>query len=57
MVHELRQRVELESGKRRDKFKQFYQYVYNQQDGLQDLSERGYTRELSNLGAIEGNVD
>jgi hypothetical protein len=55
--HELRQRMELASGKRRDKLKQFYQYVYNQQDGLLDLSERGYTRELGNLGAIEGNVD
>jgi hypothetical protein len=55
--HELRRRMELASGKRRDKLKQFYQYVYNQQDGLLDLSERGYTRELGNLGAIEGNVD
>lgn len=55
--HELRRSIDLASGKRRDKLKQFYQYVYNQQDGLLDLGQRGYTRELGNLGAIEGNVD
>lgn len=55
--HELKRCIDLSSGKRRDKLKQFYQYVYNQQDGLLDLDQRGYTRELGNLGAIEGNVD
>jgi hypothetical protein len=55
--HELRRCMELVSGKRRDKLKQFYQYVYNQQDGLLDMSQRGYTRKFGNLGAIEGNVD
>jgi hypothetical protein len=54
---ELRQRIEQASGKRKEKLKQFYQYLYYQQAGLLDLSARGYTRELGSLGAIEGNVD
>jgi len=55
--HELKQCIDQASGKRRDKLKLFYQYIYNQQDGLQDLGQRGYTSELGSLGAIEGNVD
>jgi hypothetical protein len=55
--HELRQSIDQASGKRRDKLKQFYQYIYYQQEGLLDLGQRGYTRELGSLGAIEGNVD
>ena len=54
---ELRQRIEQASGKRKENLMQFYQYLYNQQAGLLDLSARGYTRGLGSLGAIEGNVD
>jgi hypothetical protein len=54
---ELRQRIEQAAGKRKEKLKQFEQYLYYQQAGLLDLSARGYTRELGSLGAIEGNVD
>lgn len=69
IVHRLRQqgfaavdqevlhRIEQASGKRKEKLKQFYQYVFHQQDGLLDLSQRGYSTELCSLGAIEGNVD
>jgi hypothetical protein len=53
----LRQRIEQASGKEKEKLKQFYQYIDCQQDGLLDLSHRGYPSELGNLGAIEGNVD
>lgn len=57
-VHqELRQQIEQAFGKEKEKLKQFYQYIDSQQDGLLDLSYRGYTSELSSLGAIEGNVD
>jgi hypothetical protein len=55
--HELRQRIDQASGKRKDKLKQFYQYIYYQQEGLLDLDQRGYTSKLGSLGAIEGNVD
>jgi hypothetical protein len=54
---ELRQQIEQASGKEKEKLKQFYQYIDSQQDGLLDLSCRGYSNELSSLGAIEGNVD
>lgn len=57
VVQELRQQIEQASGKERDRLKQFYQYIDSQQDGLLDLSCRGYSSELGNLGAIEGNVD
>jgi hypothetical protein len=57
-VHqELKQRIEQASGKEKVKLKQFYQYIHCQQDGLLDLSHRGYSSQLGNLGAIEGNVD
>jgi hypothetical protein len=54
---ELKQQIEQASGKEKEKLKQFYQYIDSQQDGLLDLSCRGYSSELGNLGAIEGNVD
>jgi hypothetical protein len=57
VCQELRHRIDQASGKRKDKLKQFYQYIYNQQDGLLDLTQRGYSNELGSLGAIEGNVD
>src|SRR4030042_323323 len=57
VVQELRQQSEQASGKEKEKLKQFYQYIDSQQDGLLDLSCRGYSSELSSLGAIEGNVD
>ena len=57
VCQELRQRIDQASGKRKEKLKQFYQYIYYQQDGLLDLSARGYSSELGSLGAIEGNVD
>jgi hypothetical protein len=43
---EVSQRIEQASGKRKEKLKQFYQYIYCQQDVLQDLSQRGYPGEL-----------
>ena len=57
VCQELRQRIDQASGKRKEKLKQFYQNIYYQQDGLLDLSARGYSSELGSLGAIEGNVD
>jgi hypothetical protein len=54
---ELMQRIEQASGIRKEKLQQFYQYISHQQDGLLDLSQRGYPSELCSLGAIEGNVD
>jgi hypothetical protein len=54
---ELMQRIEQASGIRKEKLQQFYKYIYHQQDGLLDLSQRGYPSELCSLGAIEGNVD
>jgi hypothetical protein len=40
----------------RQKIKEFYQYVFNNQDGLLDLEFRG-PYQPAHLGAIEGNVD
>jgi hypothetical protein len=57
VCQELKQQIEQASGKEKEKLKQFYQYIDSQQDGLLDLSCRGYSSELGNLGAIEGNVD
>jgi len=57
VCQELRQCINQASGKRKEKLKQFYQYIYYQQDGLLDLPQRGYSSELGSLGAIEGNVD
>jgi hypothetical protein len=49
--------IEQASGKRKEKLKLFYRYINHQQYGLMDLYQRGYSAELGNLGAIEGNVD
>ena len=57
VCQELKQQIEQACGKEKEKLKQFYQYIDSQQDGLLDLSCRGYSSELSSLGAIEGNVD
>ena len=54
---ELEQRIEQASGKEKEKLWQFYQYIDCQQDGLLDLSQRGYSSRIGSLGAIEGNVD
>ena len=52
----LKEMIGRASGKKEGKLKQFYQYIYHQQDGLLDLERRGYPASAS-LGAIEGNVD
>jgi hypothetical protein len=57
VCEELKQRIDQASGKRKEKIKEFYRYIYCQQDGLLDLPQRGYSSELGSLGAIEGNVD
>jgi hypothetical protein len=57
VCQELKHRIEQASGKRKEKLKQFYQYIYYQRDSLLDLSQRGYSSDLGSLGAIEGNVD
>jgi hypothetical protein len=57
VCQELRQRIDQASGKRKEKIKEFYHYIYSQQEGLLDLPQRGYSSELGSLGAIEGNVD
>jgi hypothetical protein len=53
---ELRKQIEQAEGKRKDKLKDFYKYVCNNQDGLLDLEQRRFTLPAS-LGGIEGNVD
>ena len=57
VCQELKQRIEQASGRRKEKIKEFYHYLYHQQDGLLDLTQRGYSSDLASLGAIEGNVD
>lgn len=54
---ELERQIGQASGIRKEKLQQFYHYLANQQEGLLDLSQRGYSDELGSLGAIEGNVD
>lgn len=54
---ELQHQMEQAVGQKKEKLRQFYQYLFSQQDGLLDLSQRGYSGELGSLGAIEGNVD
>lgn len=56
VTKELRQRIEQSNGKENQKLKEFYSYIYNNQDGLLDLENRGVTFPAY-LGAIEGNVD
>jgi len=53
---DLRQRIEQSEGKERQKLKEFYSYIHNNQDGLLDLEHRGVDLPAY-LGGIEGNVD
>jgi hypothetical protein len=53
---ELRQRIEKSEGKEKQKLKEFYSYIQNNQDGLLDLKHRGIDLPAY-LGGIEGNVD
>jgi hypothetical protein len=53
---ELRELSEQAEGKKKDRLKDFYRYVYNNQDGLLDLEMRRCTHPAC-LGGIEGNVD
>jgi hypothetical protein len=54
---ELEQLIDQSYGKRKEKLREFYRYIHYQQDGLLDLTQRGYSNELTSLGVIEGNVD
>jgi hypothetical protein len=54
--NELRELIEQAEGKKKDKLKDFYRYVGNNQDGLLDLEMRRFTHPAC-LGGIEGNVD
>ena len=53
---ELRQRIEQSEGREKQKLKEFYSYIHNNQDGLLDLEHRGVDLPAC-LGGIEGNVD
>lgn len=53
---ELKQRIEQSDGRERQKLKEFYSYIHNNQDGLLDLEHRGVDLPAC-LGGIEGNVD
>jgi len=53
---DLRQRIERSEGRERQKLKEFYSYIHNNQDGLLDLEHRGVDLPAY-LGGIEGNVD
>ncbi|HMN15905.1 MAG TPA: ISLre2 family transposase, partial [Bellilinea sp.] len=53
---ELKKRIEQSEGKERQKLEEFYCYIHNNQDGLQDLERRGVNLPAC-LGGIEGNVD
>jgi len=52
----LRKRIDQSAGRDKERLKDFYNYVNNNQDGLIDLPYRGCTYTTC-LGAIEGNVD
>lgn len=56
VTKDLRQRIEQSEGRERQKLKEFYSYIHNNQDGLLDLEKRGVALPAF-LGAIEGNVD
>ena len=56
VTQHLRQRIEQSEGKERQKLKEFYSYIHNNQDGLLDLEYRGVDLPAY-LGGIEGNVD
>jgi hypothetical protein len=53
---ELSHRIEQSEGRERQKLKEFYCYIHNNQDGLLDLEHRGVDLPAC-LGGIEGNVD
>jgi len=53
---ELSQRIEQSEGREKQKLKEFFSYVHNNQDGLLDLEHRGIDLPAY-LGGIEGNVD
>lgn len=53
---ELSQRIDQSEGRERQKLKEFYSYIHNNQDGLLDLEHRGIDLPAY-LGGIEGNVD
>jgi len=56
VTKDLSQRIERSEGREKQKLKDFYSYLHNNQDGLLDLQERGVTLPAY-LGGIEGNVD
>jgi hypothetical protein len=53
---EMQQHIQQAEGKKRKLLTEFYQYVFNNRDGLLDLEYRGCALPAC-LGAIEGNVD
>lgn len=53
---DLKEQIQLSTGKRRKKLEDFYRYVHHNRDVLLDLSYRGFSQPAC-LGAIEGNVD
>jgi hypothetical protein len=53
---EMQQQIQQAEGKKRKLLIEFYQYIYNNRDGLLDLEYRGCALPAC-LGAIEGNVD
>jgi hypothetical protein len=56
VTQDLSQRIEQSEGREKQKFKEFFSYVHNNQDGLLDLHVRGVDLPAY-LGGIEGNVD
>jgi hypothetical protein len=56
VTQDLSQRIEQSEGREKQKLKEFFSYVHNNQDGLLDLQERGIDLPAY-LGGIEGNVD
>jgi len=56
VTNNLSQHIEQTEGRERQKLKEFYSYIHNNQDGLLDLEERGVDLPAY-LGGIEGNVD
>ena len=56
VTQDLSQRIEQSEGREKQKLKEFFSYVHNNQDGLLDLQERGVDLPAY-LGGIEGNVD
>jgi hypothetical protein len=56
VTQDLSQRIEQAEGREKQKLKEFFSYIHNNQDGLLDLQERGIDLPAY-LGGIEGNVD